>query len=130
VNEITVHIVFVLIAMTGWYMELLDVKGAFLHGEFDEETTIYMKVPEGLEKYYGNDDVLMLWKTIYGLKQATYAFWANPIADFYRYEVHKKQSRSLSIFCMDSLWINYGFHGLMIVCAVVKGKESRRLSSR
>jgi hypothetical protein len=75
VNEITVHIVFVLIAMTGWYAELLDVKGAFLHGEFDEGTAIYMKVPEGFEKYYGNDVVLLILKTIYGLKQAAYAVW-------------------------------------------------------
>jgi ribosomal protein S28E/S33 len=49
--------------MTGWYAELLDVKVAFLHGEFDEGTTIYR-----------NDVILLLLKTIYGLKQAAYAF--------------------------------------------------------
>jgi hypothetical protein len=32
-----------------------------------------MKVSEGFEKYYGKDVILLLLKTIYGLKQAAYA---------------------------------------------------------
>jgi hypothetical protein len=32
VNEIIIHAVFVLIAMATWHAELLDKKGAFLHG--------------------------------------------------------------------------------------------------
>jgi hypothetical protein len=34
-----------------------------------------MKVPRGFEKFYPNDVVLKLKKCIYGLKQATMAFW-------------------------------------------------------
>jgi hypothetical protein len=40
VNEATIRIVMILMLMAGWYCELLDVKGAFLHGEFDKGQTI------------------------------------------------------------------------------------------
>ena len=38
VNEITIRMVFVLMVMAGWYAEVVDVRGAFLHGEFKEGT--------------------------------------------------------------------------------------------
>jgi hypothetical protein len=38
--------------MAAWVGEILDVKGAFLHGGFDKGKNVYMKVPEGFEKYY------------------------------------------------------------------------------
>ncbi len=53
----------------------MDVKGAFLHGEFKDGEIIYMKVPHGFEKFYPDDVVLKLKECIYGLKQATMAFW-------------------------------------------------------
>jgi len=48
----------------------VDVKGAFLCGDFQEEKLIYMKVPEGFEKHYLGDVLMLLLRTIYGLKQA------------------------------------------------------------
>jgi hypothetical protein len=53
----------------------VDVKGAFLHGEFKDGEVIYMKVPHGFEKFYPDDLVLKLKKCLYGIKQATMAFW-------------------------------------------------------
>jgi hypothetical protein len=47
----------------------------FLHGEFKDGKVIYMKVPRGFEEFYPDDVVLKLKKYIYGLKQATMAFW-------------------------------------------------------
>jgi hypothetical protein len=44
------------------------VNGAFLHGNFEEGKTLHMKVPEGFEKNYPVRFVLLLLKTIYGLK--------------------------------------------------------------
>ena len=64
-----------LIIIYGWENELIDVKGAFLCGNFNREQPIYMKVPEGLEKYYPASVCLLLLKTIYELKQAARAFW-------------------------------------------------------
>jgi hypothetical protein len=68
--------------MASWYGELIDVNGAFLHGDFEEGKTLHMEVPEGFEKYYPVGFVLLLLKTIYGLKQAAIAFWKQLIMAF------------------------------------------------
>ena len=44
----------------------MDIKGAFLHGQFEDGKVIYMKVPHGFGKFYP-DVVLKLKKCIYGL---------------------------------------------------------------
>ena len=50
------------------------MKGEFLSGSnFQEEKLIYMKVPEGFEKHYLGDVLLLLLSMIYGLKQAARA---------------------------------------------------------
>ncbi len=36
---------------------------------------MYVKVPEGMEKYFSSTSVLLLKKTLYGLKQAAMKFW-------------------------------------------------------
>ena len=74
-NEATIRVVLVLSVVFGWANQLVDVKGAFLCGNFQEEKPIYMKVPEGFETHYTEGMVLKLMKTIYGLKQAARAFW-------------------------------------------------------
>jgi hypothetical protein len=75
-NEVTIRIVFTLMLMAGWVGELLDLKGAFLHGDFEDEKDVYLKVPEGFEQYYDpRIFVLLLMQTLYGLKQAAKAFW-------------------------------------------------------
>jgi hypothetical protein len=53
----------------------VDVKGAFLHGEFKDVKVIYLKVLHGFKKFYPDDVVLKLKKCIYGLKQAMMASW-------------------------------------------------------
>jgi len=60
--------------MALWYSELMDVHGAFLHGQFSKERKLYMEVQQGFKKYYPWNVVLLLLKTLYGLKQAAYAF--------------------------------------------------------
>ena len=80
VNEATIFIVLILMVMGGMYAELMDVRGAFLLGTFPDGETLYMSVPQGFENYYGNEVVLLLLKTIYGLKQAAYAYWTALLA--------------------------------------------------
>lgn len=75
VAEATIRIVLILMIMAGWVGELMDVKGAFLCGTFEDEHQMYMYVPQGWEEYYPPNVVLLLKKTIYGLKQAARAFW-------------------------------------------------------
>ena len=61
--------------MANWTANVVDVKGAFLHGKFTDGEEIFMEVPQGFEKHYPGNVVLRLLKTIYGLKQAAMAFW-------------------------------------------------------
>jgi Reverse transcriptase (RNA-dependent DNA polymerase) len=78
----TIMIIFILMIMAGWYGSLTDVHGAFLKGQFDAGEQLHMHVPQGFEKYYGSDVVLLLLKTIYGLVQSAYAWFRNVLEAF------------------------------------------------
>jgi hypothetical protein len=58
----------------------VDVKGAFLYGEFEDGEKDYIKIPLGSEEFYDHNTVLLLKKTLYGLKQATMAFYRKLLA--------------------------------------------------
>jgi hypothetical protein len=107
VSEITIHILFILIAMAQMYAELLDVCGAFLLGKFDAHHKMYMKVPKGFEKFYANGVVLLLMRTLYGTKQAAMAFWK------FAAEIWKalKLLRSNADPCLHFTWT---IHGLIM----------------
>jgi hypothetical protein len=62
-NEMTIWIILLLMIMAIWLGELLDVKGAFLHGDFGpKEAPIRMKIPQGFEKFYPQGWLLLLLK--------------------------------------------------------------------
>ena len=75
VDDMTIHAILVLTWMAGWIHQLVDVKGAFPHGEFKEKHKMYMKVPQGFDKWYGRGVVLLVLKAIYGTKQDASRFW-------------------------------------------------------
>ena len=130
VNEATIFIVLIVMVMGGMYAELMDVRGAFLHGTFPDGETLYMSVPQGFENYYGNEVVLLLLKTIYGLKQAAYAYWTALLA------VLKKigLQRSKADPCLYFRWTKNGLNMWtswvddLLECGhksdVIEGKES------
>ena len=75
-NDSTIRVVLILMLMAAFRSHIVDVKGAFLHGEFDNGEVIYFKVPQGFETYYDDEEYyLLLLKTAYGLKQAAIMFW-------------------------------------------------------
>ena len=74
-NAGTIQILLILMITANWQGQIVDVKGAFLHGGFEDGEVIYMKLPHGFEKFYPDEMVLKLKKCIYGLKQATMTFW-------------------------------------------------------
>jgi hypothetical protein len=82
VSDATIYIVLILWIMANWYAEVTDVRGAFLHGEFEPRQQLFVYAPQGFEYYYKPNVVLMLMKTIYGLKQSAYAFWLKLFAAF------------------------------------------------
>jgi hypothetical protein len=76
-NNVTICIVMALWIMATWFGTIVDVKGAFLHGNFeDNQEPVYMEVPKGFNNwYYPRMHVLLLLQTLYGLKQAARAYW-------------------------------------------------------
>lgn len=62
----TVRLLLELEAKQGWQMLHLDVKSAFLNGEFLEE--VYVTQPIGFEKKNEEHKVYRLLKALYGLR--------------------------------------------------------------
>jgi hypothetical protein len=113
-SDVTIHIVLTLLLLARWYAELIDVKGAFLHGEFEEGETLYMEIPEGFEQYYPAGFIWLLLRTIYGLKQAAVAFWKQLILAF----ASMNYSRSKADPC---LYFNWTIDGLIVWISWVDG---------
>jgi hypothetical protein len=82
VHDITIRIVLCLIIMAAWAAHIMDGHGAFLKGQFRDGEIIYMKVPQGFERFYPNNVILRLLRSIYGLKQAAVAFWQETLKAF------------------------------------------------
>ena len=64
----TIRVVLSLVAAEALFLEQLDVKTAFLHGDLDEE--IYMKQHVGFIEEGKKEMVCKLKKSLYDLKQA------------------------------------------------------------
>ena len=62
----TVREVIAMAATKGWSLHQMDVKNAFLHGDFQEE--IYMMQPKGYQDDANPHLVYRLHKALYGLK--------------------------------------------------------------
>jgi hypothetical protein len=75
-----------------------------LNGELDEHVECYLEVPEGFEKYYLPNVVLMLLRTLYGMIQAAYAFWTT----FLNAMWHMKYNRSKADPCLYYRWTKTG----------------------
>jgi hypothetical protein len=110
-NDVTIRIVLVIMLMAGWVGELLDIKGAFLHGDFEDGKNVYMEVPEGFGKYYDPMYyVLLLLQTIYGLKQSAMAFWRKLLAAFRDMKFNRSKADPCLYFAWNkglTLWISW-----------------------
>ena len=82
VNDITVRIFFVLMIMAASWSEFLYVKGAFLTRIFDKGEELYMKVPQGMERYYPVNVLLLTLKTLYGMIQDAAQFYKELLKAF------------------------------------------------
>ena len=68
VKMTSIRAILSLVATENLFLEQLDVKTAFLHGDLEED--IYMHQPEGFEVKGKEGYVCKLKKSLYGLKQA------------------------------------------------------------
>jgi hypothetical protein len=83
--------------MAEWTMEIMDVKGAFLLGEFEDGHEMFLEVLQGFEEYYPKDCVLLLLKMLYGTMQAAMAFWKKLCEAFKKME-HKRSKASPCLY--------------------------------
>jgi len=68
VKHVSIRILLAIVAEEDYELEQLDVKITFLHGELEEK--IYMEAPKGFEDQFKSDQVCLLNKSLYGLKQS------------------------------------------------------------
>jgi hypothetical protein len=66
----SIRTVLALSARYNYEIHQVDIKNAFLNGEFQENEVIYMKLPQGLRLTNEKGKVLELLRPIYGLKQS------------------------------------------------------------
>ena len=69
----TVRTIIALAALNGWKIEGLDVKTAFLYGDLNDE--VYMEIPDHIKTKDNEGMVILLSRTLYGLKQAAQSWW-------------------------------------------------------
>ena len=74
-NAMSIRMALTVMLMQNGIAHVVDVKRAFLYGEFEDGEKIYIKIPLGFEEFYPRDTVLLLKKTLFGLKQAAMAFY-------------------------------------------------------
>jgi len=126
-SEAAIHIVLILLIMAMWAAQLIDVNGAFLYGTFEKGRKVYMKVPQGFEKFYPLECYLLLLKTLYGTKQAARAFWIKLLAAFKA----MGYTRSKADPCLYYKWTE---HGLVVWiswvddCLVCGSEEGVRIA--
>ena len=71
----TIKMVLIIMLMQAGIAHVINIKGAFLYGEFEDGENVFVKVPKRFEEIYPKDTVLLLKKTLYDLKQAAKAFY-------------------------------------------------------
>jgi hypothetical protein len=74
-NAMIIRIALTIMLMQGRIAHVLDVKGVFLYGKFEDGKKIYIKIPLVFEQFHPSNTVLLLKKMLHRLKQAAMAFY-------------------------------------------------------
>jgi hypothetical protein len=97
VKSVIIRVILSLAVSRGWMIRQLDVQNAFLHGYLEEE--VYMRQPSGYEDKNQSHYVCRLDKSLYGLKQASRAWYARLSAKLLQLEFKvSKTDNSLFYF--------------------------------
>ena len=91
----TICVILAMAAQLCWEVFQLDVKSAFLHGEFKEK--VFVLQPEGFIKKGEEEKVYRLRKALYGLKQASRA-WYNRIEAYFVREDFERCPSEYTLF--------------------------------
>ena len=102
------------IMATEWIAYVIDVKGAFLHGELEDgEVIMHMKVLEGFEQFYPLDVLLSVKKAaMYGTKQGAIAFWRQLLRAMKDMKMNQNAAEPCCYFKWTDLglviWLSHG----------------------
>ena len=108
-NAVTIRVIMVLLLMMGGYAHIVDVGSAFLLGLFDnEDEKVYASIPKGWDKFFPANTVLLLLKTVYGLKQAANCFYRLLVTVM----LNLSFTKSLADPCLYYKW--HPTHGLIV----------------
>jgi len=102
-TDATIRITVVLMLLATWSAQIVDVKRAFLHGNLDDDEKIYMEIPEGFQDKYCVNCVLLLLRTLYGLKQAAMAFWKQLLTAMRRMGFERSKANPCLCYCWTGL---------------------------
>jgi hypothetical protein len=103
-NDATIRIIMVLMIIFKWSAQLVDLKGAFLCGNFKDGEEIFMEVLEVFEEFYGAYVLILLLQTAYGLKQAAMAFWRELVKALNDMNFKRSEADPCLYYC----WTMYG----------------------
>jgi hypothetical protein len=93
VKPMSYKALFAIAAAMDYEIEQMDVKTAFLYGDIDEE--VYVEQPTGYDN--GKDDVCILDKGLYGLKQSP-RIWYSTLTQFLRSIGFEPLTADFSVF--------------------------------
>jgi hypothetical protein len=79
-NGMTIKLDLTFMLAGGGIVHVVNVKGAFLHGEFDNGDKTYIMISLGFEEFYDDNTVLLLKKCLCGLKQGVMVFYTKLLA--------------------------------------------------
>jgi hypothetical protein len=65
VIDVTIRVMLILAIMANWLAWIVDVEGAFLQGRFQNGELIFMKIPNGFQKFYPSYVMLKLLRVHY-----------------------------------------------------------------
>ncbi|KAH9767170.1 hypothetical protein KPL71_011175 [Citrus sinensis] len=98
VKHASIRVILALVAIQDMYLEQMDVKTAFLHGELQEE--IVMEQPEGYVVSGKEDHVCLLKKSLYGLKQSPRQ-WYLKFDSFMTKHAYKRSNYDCCVYFKD-----------------------------
>lgn len=98
VRPTTIRLVLTIALNYKWVIRQLDVESAFLHGDLTEE--VYMAQPQGYKDPLFPNHVCRMHKSIYGLKQAPWAW-------FMKFKSHLLDLGFISSHADTSLFIHH-----------------------
>ena len=105
----TSRILLSLAAQYNWFLNQLDVKNAFLHGNLEEE--VFMDAPPGFENAIGASKVCKLKKSLYGLEQSSRAWFKKFTRSVHSKGFHQSQGD-------HTLFFKHGDNGKIMALVV------------